>query len=276
MIFAKKKPQQPDQTKRTFANRLEWRQILWRHKSAIAVGRPRPRKITPKLNKKNAFAVLIFSASLIGIVILISNIRITRVECQSQFGKCPEDVDRLTQQLIGMQSVSLNLEKTKSELSQSNTIHSISAKRRGISGILVEVVVRVPLGNIQSDISGSNARIIDEEGYVIKNEGSAILSSLVVENWSDTSKKATPEQVVAVKALEEIKKISNRKSIGTLNGLELTASTGDGPKIIINLEKPFESWLSSLQVILERSRISSKQPEKIDLRFNNPVLVYSK
>jgi hypothetical protein len=47
------------------------------------------------------------------------------------------------------------------------------------------------------------------------------------------------------------------------------------PKVVLNLESDIARQLASLQLILSKTKIDSREVLSIDLRFNKPVVVYS-
>jgi len=64
------------------------------------------------------------------------------------------------------------------------------------------------------------------------------------------------------------------KSIEVISPRQIEVSLANGPLVIFNSRQDQKRQLDSLQFILARSKMESKQIAKIDLRFDKPVIVY--
>ena len=54
----------------------------------------------------------------------------------------------------------------------------------------------------------------------------------------------------------------------------LTATLSSGLTIILDIENPKENWETTLQSILNRSKITVESPKIIDMRFKSPIITY--
>ena len=54
----------------------------------------------------------------------------------------------------------------------------------------------------------------------------------------------------------------------------LTATLSSGLTIILDIENPKENWETTLQSILNRSKITGESPKIIDMRFKSPIITY--
>lgn len=59
-----------------------------------------------------------------------------------------------------------------------------------------------------------------------------------------------------------------------LQGVEVEASISGGTKIIFSAEKGISEQMASLQFLWERFKIEGKRPQKVDLRFEKPVVTF--
>lgn len=197
-----------------------------------------------------------------------------QIECYSQFGTCPVEIVQSVGWLNQRSLVSpLPLSKVRSQLQSFPEVYSVSLHRRLPSTVVVSVALRRPLGAVGTSVLGAQATA-DEEGYVFKSSSNASLPLLITENEPATNQKLAERQISALKVLNEISPLASDRIVGTLSGTTLTIQFSPDTQVLVDINRPQSQWYSSLQLILNRSRIMAKMPRKIDLRFNNSVIVY--
>lgn len=91
-------------------------------------------------------------------------------------------------------------------------------------------------------------------------------------------KKPTPPNVVisdpVAPVMDKLTALgANILDSGVKQGV-LTATLSSGLTIVLNIENLPSNWDTTLQFILNRSKISGKLPKIIDLRFKSPVVTY--
>lgn len=83
-----------------------------------------------------------------------------------------------------------------------------------------------------------------------------------------------PIQVKVSEIIEFVKTIQTNEVSSKLDKTVLTTAISGGPVILLDIDHIPNGWKNTLQVILERSRITARYPVKIDLRYQSPILTY--
>ena len=134
--------------------------------------------------------------------------------------------------------------------------------------------LRHPVGQVlgsQSSVYG----LVDEEGVIFSQSPLPLeLPQLNMSQDIQPNTRLALSQSQAMSALNDIWQLTASLPVGSLEGTQLTASLRSGLNIIISVDQPASSWYPPLQSILDRSKMGSKLPKKIDMRFTNPVLMY--
>jgi cell division septal protein FtsQ len=155
-------------------------------------------------------------------------------------------------------------------------VKSARLYRRLPSTLVVGIILHKPLGTIGSQVLGVKA-IADTEGEVFQMQVNDQLPQLLVPNGSDTPKpgqKLSPPQLRALHILSTISKITSSRVLGRQDRSRLEIALSDATLVVVDLDYLPSNWDTTLHLILDRSKIQSKVPKTIDLRFSSPILKY--
>jgi len=200
-----------------------------------------------------------------------------KVECYTQYGPCPSYLAEGLDSFLATPLLRpLPSARAKAVLSAYPQIRSVALFRRLPSTLVVSVDLRRPIGQVLGTKSErSQFALVDESGIVFsQSTGSLALPLLTIPSPVELNTRLATTQVAAVQALHRLSLLGIGIPTGTIVNTDLLVEMQNGLHIVINLNRPIPQWYSSLQVILDRSKISSKFPKKIDMRFTNPVLTY--
>lgn len=197
------------------------------------------------------------------------------VECYTQYGPCPA---YLTDGLDSFKNYPLLRPLPAGDVRRILTafpqVKSVSLFRRLPSTLVVSVDLRRPFGQVlgsQTAVYG----LVDEEGVIFSQTESRLdLPLLSLPEVIVPNSRLAANQGLALQALNAIWQLTSSLPTGQLSGSELQVSLPTGPQIIIGADAPVTSWYPPLHLILTRSKMGSKLPKKIDLRFTHPVLTY--
>lgn len=124
--------------------------------------------------------------------------------------------------------------------------------------------------------SSPNKFLVDYSGFVFLKTSS--LDSLPIIFLADEVGVGSVVKNNVVKKISELLKLlksfSNLpRTIKVLNDqILIDADT----RIALSLKKDYYRQLASLQLILEKAKMNSKRMERVDLRFDKPIIIYSK
>lgn len=116
--------------------------------------------------------------------------------------------------------------------------------------------------------------LLDDQGVVFTNSTDNILPLIYVLDPLKIGSKLTQDIVT------KLDEVSKRLSVMEIP-FEIAKIAGDTlminstPKLVFSLSNDILTQLYSLQLILNKSKIDSREVELIDLRFSKPVVVYS-
>lgn len=235
--------------------------------------------MTQRKHFRSGSRIFLFIALLLiswgGYLYLSSNYFHARaVECYTQFGTCPQGyLSELTQIAEVRLLKPLPGDLIKSKLNKFIEIKNISLYRRLPSTLIVSISLRKPLGTVGSQVLGARA-ISDDEGLIIGRSQNSLLPFLHEDRDFSQGDTLTSSQVEALKILREVSQLTKNPVSGSLHENDLTVFIGNDQKVLLNLQNKPSKWYNTLQVILERSKILSKIPKVIDIRFSDPVLTF--
>lgn len=195
---------------------------------------------------------------------LISNFfNVQKVDCHTQFGPCPPYLSEVTQKLIGYPLYRpLPTIQIQQKLAQFSEVRSVNLKRRLPNTLIVNVTLRSPIGAV-------NSSLVDDQGVLYSSADNSPLPLLQIPG-------SLPDNYLsAVKLLGQVGRFSEHRIVGTLIApTVLSVFLDKDLQVLLDTQNSPKNWSSSLQLILARSKIGSKIPRKIDLRFSNPVVTY--
>jgi hypothetical protein len=222
---------------------------------------------------KIAAGLLIF----LGLLFEARNIPIfkaKRIECYTQFGLCPSELSAGLEWLKGTSLLfSLPTSRVRSQMSSIIEFQSVSLHRRLPSTVIVSVVLKKPLGALGPNVLGAQS-IVDYDGQVYKQLEKSDLPLLFIDPPPPLNSQVTGSELKALQIMENLSSLSDYRLSASLSGTSLDVNLLPGIQVTVDVNRPLADWYPSLQLILSRSKITAKVPHKIDLRFDNSVIMY--
>lgn len=223
-----------------------------------------------KIIKKLVIVLIVFA-----ILLLINyTLKVRNVTCHTQFGICSNEFLNKLNNFKGKSIVvSPKIEDLDNQFAGDALYKSGQMQRRFPNTIDVTIQMRVPVGAVTNQ-NPKQIGLVDEDGRVISVVESTNMSILQIDTWSPDIKQLAPIHVSSLKTLQAVGQITKSPVIGQLTEVGLVVNSKQIPTIFIDTKSDNQQWYSTLQAIIDRSKIQNKMPKKIDLRFNQPVLEY--
>jgi len=222
---------------------------------------------------KLKFFLLFILIFLLVFILLVLTRKIKLVECFSQFGPCPDKIIANLEQFKGQKLISiLSAEKILNGLPNKETIKSLKISRRLPNVLVITIALRQPISRIDSKVLDKKATI-DDEGVVIGIVNASVLPYL------KTTQKYLPGDILdkptlsAALVLKKISELQNQSLEGEFT-LPVVKIKLKESLVLLDVYHLADNWDDSLQKILVQSKIDSKLPKIIDLRYTQPVLTY--
>ena len=130
-------------------------------------------------------------------------------------------------------------------------------------------VIRQPLGAI-SQSEQSLQYIVDQEGQVFNQ---ASVSALPLLLMAQAPHNLDRDDLSSLKILNRLSNLVSTRVVGQIQDGILIIQTPT-TQFLFNPSQNSDSWYTSLQQLIARSRIDGKVPHKIDLRFTHPIITY--
>jgi len=196
------------------------------------------------------------------------------LECYTQFGRCPPSFLDQVRWLSRYPLLKhLPQSQVQKELSRFPEVKSVSLYRRLPQTLIVSVSLRKPLGLVGPQVLGTSS-LVDSDGIILDTENQSSLPLLLVEKPLQTGYQLSAIQLDALQVLNQLASLSPARVIGKIDGDDLIVYFEQDTQIFFDLTHLPPNWHATLQVILARSKIHSKMPRTIDLRFNNPTVTF--
>lgn len=230
-----------------------------------------------KFIKKFLYPIF-FLAILISIFFIPELIKITKIECSSQFGPCSTFIE---ESLLKYEKSSFK--KAKKEistfLSSQNQIGSYSLRFKlpsTLSVLVLEKKARFAIFDKEKEIFAT----VEENGEILALFNETNLPYVEFENLTlNTGEKVTKEAQTALFLQERIFSSYQVRS-GEVKGEALVVILPEGYTVLFPLDRDHEELMGALSLILSALKGSSEASKidvginvkTIDLRFKNPVL----
>ncbi len=234
-----------------------------------------PREKSNWFKKVNIFKIL----SIILIVLFILSIptvikklvRITRIECSSQYGSC----DAILADSLNISGNYKDVKKQINELLDKNVRVSSYTVQYKIPSILkVELNLIKPKYAIR-DLS-NNCYLIDKNGVVIEISKESNLPTLINNVTYSTGQKISDKDNFALQLIEKVSWVYS-VPVGTIENGSLLIMLKEGILVRFPLVGDSDVLVGSLRLIFSRLNDESEgirmnEIREIDLRFKNPIL----
>lgn len=195
-------------------------------------------------------------------------IKITKIECSTQFGDCKRE-----NQIGNYNVIKKQLEK---ELSQDIQVNSYLIQYKIPSTIKVEINIKSSKNAVYS-ISSAKFYLISEDGIVLSIADNSNLPTIKVENSElEVGKVIGEKQKFAIEILNHMSFLYSINE-GRIEKNNLKFVTNDGINVIFPSEGDVNLLIGSARLIFSRLNdetegIRMNEIREIDLRYKNPVL----
>jgi hypothetical protein len=208
--------------------------------------------------------------SVVGVVLILGLLqlpRIRQISCSTQYAACPSYyVDRLNF-LLGKSLVFLPKRNSVTlALASYAEVKDIKLGRKLPKTLVVEIQLNRPMGIV-------NGYLVDEDGKIISVATTSALPKFTVDEQILPGKTLNKNQLNALIALNAAANIFSENIPASLSGQILRFAIGQ-TEVILDVNSLPKSFTSSLQLIFTRSKIDGNAPKTVDMRFNNPIIVY--
>jgi hypothetical protein len=195
-----------------------------------------------------------------------------RIECKSQYGGCPDEINA---KLSSLNDKSLFQMKNNASkiLKKDFLVSAFSTQFKLPDILLINIIVKKPYFAIKNADSG-NYELIDQKGMVLEMAGSSSLPTVIVSE--QPQKVGGGVSDTDLYALNLISGVSQMYQVGygTITNDTLVVDMGTGVRVIFPLEgEDPEVLLGAFRLIY--TKVSSNYLgiySQIDMRYKNPVL----
>lgn len=205
---------------------------------------------------------------LIGGLIGISQMPVLRVDCQTQYGVCDEDLIAAMPDFKNHKWL-----ETLPPFPNLASIDHVTVTKPLPGMVHLDISLRKNLIVVYSTVNQTQI-LADANGLLLEIKHKTNLPRLLVDRELAIGEKINDPELQAGKILYQVSVVVLSPITGKIVGNDLQIKINDKQTLVIALQQENFTWLSPLQAILARSKIDGKIPQKIDLRFDNPVVVY--
>lgn len=251
------------------------------------------RKKSPSFSSKiPALIIIIIFAALVFGFLKSGLFNIKRIDTETENLSCTDQNQiKNASGLLGQNFFFVNSQKTQDVLKKkficikSANISKIPPDKiklkisnRQVTAVLAVLKNEASLSATPSSEDVRDSYVVDNEGIVFgKGEDNSNIPRIFISNLKISMGEKLKDGILnAVKILEKIKTLglSIDKSWISDNNFVLYSGTPVS-KIIFRLNDGIDIQLASLQLILDKAKIDSKELEFIDLRFDKPVVRFA-
>lgn len=239
------------------------------------------RRINPRTHFKislNIFKILSILLILVFILLsptaLFKSIKINKINCQTQFGSCSEDLISLLNLTVG-RDLKFSREYLNNILVNDISVNNFLIKYKIPSTIDVEVNLKKP--NMAIKATNGLYYLLDKNGLIVAVVNETGLPYLLSQDLEyRVGSELDVKNKFAVNIYEYLIYLFSIKE-AKVEADSLIVITNDGPKIIFPLEGDVKVLVGSLKLIFSRLNdgaegIRMNDISEIDLRFKNAIL----
>lgn len=180
----------------------------------------------------------------------------------------------LESQYLGKNILFLNTSKIEGELKQKNScLEEVTVSRSFPSTIQISAKSKVPVAKIDgTDLLATS------DGLVIKKQLTTNIPTIYLQNPKEAKENTKLTDKPALIALEIaanlLKSDFTPSSIRLLDSSDIAVYSTGGIIALFTTQKAAAGQVDSLQSIMTKAKIDATKIEKIDLRFDKPVIVF--
>lgn len=232
------------------------------------------------LNIFKLLSLLLFFILLLFIPLIIkTSIKINKFECESQLGKCPQDLENYTLSLNGFnyQVVKKNI---TNYLNNSYLVESYLIQYKIPNTVKIDLNVKKP---INSFVFAGDTQyfLITNEGVVVDVKDKTDLPNVVVQGNKlfktyNLGEKVDPKILFASNIANNLNYLFSIKEV-KLENEYLSAVSNEGILILMSISSETDLIVGSIRLIFSRLNkadegIRMEDVKEIDLRYKNPIL----
>lgn len=205
-------------------------------------------------------------------------IKISKIECGTQYGSCSEDMQLTMSNLLRSNNLQFtNLHKAKKEIGKLMKnyyyVSDFSTQFKIPSTLRVEILVKKPIFAIKQR-DAQNFALVDKNGKILGISQSSSLPTVVIGYLiKGVGEDVEQEELLAMKLMAGVFSMFQINS-GDIDGKSLLVEFPRGLRVIFPLGEDVDRdvLLGSLRVIYSEVMKDPDKYQEIDLRFRNPVL----
>ena len=220
------------------------------------------------MRRKKLFTFIVATGCVVLLVIGYNRVRITNIECQSQFGPCDEEIENVLNPFKGTTLLKA-YSGIRKVLNEHPKVARYTVQFSNPSTLQAEIMQRRPQVAVIAE-GDDQYYLYSEEGVLLDMENETQLPTVRIMDISVI----TEEQMQFVVAMAYI--LNQTYNVQTVviqqGGMEFEV-TG-APKIIFPVQGDIDVLLGSLTFVLSQlnSQLGDFRMEFIDFRFKNPVI----
>jgi hypothetical protein len=213
------------------------------------------------------FVVLLFLAPFFITQFIIK----VKIECRSQFGECPLEVNSKLQTLNSKNLFSANKE-AKKYLKEDFLVSDFSIQFKLPNVVLVNIIAKKPYFALKNASTGK-FELVDQKGLVLNfADNSGLPTVITPEPFKKVGETVDARDLFALNLIAGVNEMY-QVLYGTITNDALVVDIPPGVRVIFPLEGDFEILLGSLRLIYAKVTASYLGVySQIDMRYKNPVL----
>lgn len=194
-----------------------------------------------------------------------------RIECLSQYGECPAEINNKLQMLNAKFMITAKLQTTKI-LKQDFLVKNFSTQFKLPNILLINILVKKPEFAIL-DKSTNNYYLVDANGQIISKDNSSNLPSITVGALNQKiGDKISDNNLFALNLIAGIYQMY-QTSTGLIQNDTLVVDLPQAVRVIFPLEGDSQVMLGGLRLIYTKVIQNYLGTyNQIDMRYRNPVL----
>jgi hypothetical protein len=197
-----------------------------------------------------------------------------KLECYTQYGNCSPVILGNLSWLTGTHLLRpLPVSQVRKNLKTFVDIKNINLYRKLPNTLVLSLEMRKPIGMVGQQVLGTHV-IADDEGFIIGLTDKYNYPLLLNSDSATLGGKLSQNQVNSLVFLGQMNSLSEGQLVGKIDGAQLTAYFPEDFTVLLDLSHITSNWYTTLQVILTRSKILSKIPKVIDLRYSSPIVTF--
>jgi hypothetical protein len=213
------------------------------------------------------FLIVIFVVALFLLPLFIK----VKLECRSQFGECPSEVNSKLQSL-NSESLFGARNKAGIILKKDFLVSDFSTQFKLPDILLIDIIAKKPYFAIKNSASGKY-ELIDQKGMVIAISDSSGLPTVITsDQLNQVGQEVSSEDLFALNLISGVDEMY-QVGYGTITNDALVVDMPVGVRVIFPLEGDSGVLLGALRLIYAKVTTNYLGTySQIDMRYKNPVL----